>query len=188
MWRSAILAGLLCVLVGCDFDDEVVEVRVTSINGGAPVIADLIVFDEQTGEVSIPEDVVLVEFTNRSEATSVVNPPGTFVNAFQLESYTVTWRRADGGATSGTGWTLADYNFTAGTAALVPAGSSVETAILIAPAGMKTEGLFAQALVNGEEVLLIADIDFLGRMAVGSEDDIHVYGSISVNFADFADE
>ncbi len=188
MWRSAILAGLLCVLVGCDTDDEVIEVRVSSINGGSPVIADLIVVDIQTGAVSIPEELVVAEFTNRSEASSVVNDPGTFVNAFQLTGYSVAWRRADGGATSGAGWTLADYSFDAATAAVIPAHSTVEVGVLIAPAGMKTQGPFAQALVNGEELLLIADIDFVGRMAVGSEDEIHVYASISVNFADFADD
>ncbi len=187
MWRSAILAGLLCVLVGCDSDDEVVEVRVSSINGGSPVIADLIVVNRQTGATTIPEDVVVAEFTNRAEASSVFNPPGTLVNSFQLESYTVTWRSATGGTTVGT-WPLAAYNFTAGTAALVPPGSSVETGVLIAPAGMKTQGPFAEALVNGQELLLIADIDFVGRMAVGSEDEIHVYASISVNFANFADQ
>ena len=187
MWRSAILAGLLCVLVGCDTDSEVIEVRVTSINGGAPVLADLIIFDENTGEISIPEDVAVVEFTNRSESSPVVTDPNTFVNAFQLESYTVTWRTSGGGTSIGT-WPLAAYNFTAATAAVVPAGTSVETGVLIAPAGMKTQGPFLEALMNGQELLLIADIDFLGRPAVGSEGDIHVYASVSVNFADFADE
>lgn len=188
MWRSAILAGLFLVLAGCESDAPVVEVRVSSINGGGPVLADLIIVDDQTGEVSIPEEVVVAEFTNRSEATSVVNNPGTFVNAFHLQRYIVSWRRADGGSTSGAGWTLADYDFEAATSVVVPVNSTVETGVLIAPAGMKTTGPFAQALVNGEELLLIADIDFIGTMAVGTEEEMHVYASVSVNFADFADD
>ena len=188
MWRSAILAGLVVALVGCETDAPVVEVRVSSINDGGPVLADLIVVDEQTGEVSIPEDVVLAEFTNRAEASSVVTGPNTFVNAFHLQRYYVTWRRADGGPTSGTGWALSDYDFEAATSVVVPINTTVETGILIAPAGMKTTGPFAQALVNGEELLLIADIDFVGTMAVGSEAEMHVYASVSVNFANFADD
>jgi hypothetical protein len=188
MWRSTILAGLLCALLGCQADTPVIEVRVTSINGGGPVLADLRHFDEGTGLITIPEDVAVVEFTNRNETGSVVTDPGTFVNAFQLESYTVRWRRADGGPTSGTGWTLADYNFDAATSFVVPANSTAETGILIAPAGMKTEGPFAEALANGQELLLIADIEFIGRVAVGPTEDMHVYGSVSVNFADFADK
>lgn len=188
MWRSAILAGLFLALLGCDPDDPAFDVRVSMINEGGPVLADLIIIDQQTGETFIPEDVVVAAFTNKSKSTAVVNDPVTFANAFQLKRYTVTWRRADGGPTSGAGWDLANFNFEAATSAVVPPGSTTEVGVLIAPAGMKTQEPFSSALLTGEELLLIADIDFVGSKAVTSDRDIHVYASLSVNFANFEDD
>lgn len=188
MWRSAILVGLFLALLGCDPDDPVFDVRVSMINEGGPVLADLIIIDEQTGEVFIPEDVVVAAFTNKSKQGSVVNDPVTFMNAFHLKSYTVTWRRADGGPLTGPGWDLANYNFEAATSAIVPPGSTTEVGVLIAPAGMKTQEPFSTALLTGSELLLIADIDFVGTKAVTSDKEIHVYASLSVNFANFEDD
>lgn len=183
MWRSAILAGLFLVLLGCD--DPVFDVRVSSINEGGPVLADLRVYDQTLMLYVIPEDVVEATFTNRSKTSAAINDPETFVNAFLLQRYTVTWRRADGGPTSGAGWALSDFNFEAGTTAIVPPGTTVSVGVLIAPAGMKTREPFASAT---SEILLVADIDFIGTKAVTSGPEIHIPASVSVNFADFADE
>ena len=60
--------------------------------------------------------------------------------------------------------------------------------MLIAPAGMKTQEPFSTALLTGSELLLIADIDFVGTKAVTSDKEIHVYASLSVNFANFEDD
>ena len=107
---------------------------------------------------------------------------------FQLQRYTVTWRRADGGPTSGAGWTLADSDFEGATSAIVPINTTTEVGILIAPAGMKSGEPFVTALATGEEIQLIADIDFIGTRAVASDAEIHILASLSVNFADFADK
>ncbi len=185
MWRSAILAGLCLVLLGCE--DPGFDVRLSSINKGGPVLADLIIIKQSTGQIFIPEDVVEAEFTNLSKNTAVFNDPGTFVNSFHLQRYTVSWRRVDGGPTSGAGWNLSDFNFEAGTSTIVPPGTTVTTGVLIAPAGMKTVEPFASALANGEEILLVADIDFVGAKAVTSGPENHIPASLSVNFANFAD-
>jgi hypothetical protein len=188
MWRSAILAGLCLALLGCDPDDPAFDVRVSMINEGGPVQADLIIINRQTGEAFIPEDVVVAAFTNKSKSTAVVNDPVTFANSFHLKRYTVTWRRADGGPTSGTGWDLASLGFEAATSAVVPPGTTTEVGILIAPASLKTREPFVTALATGEGIMLIADIDFVGTKAITSEEEIHVYASLSVNFANFEDD
>lgn len=188
MWRSAILAGLVLALLGCDPDDPAFDVRVSMLNDGGPVLADLVIVNLQTGETFIPEDVVVAAFTNKSKSTSVVNDPETFANSFELKGYTVTWRRADGGPTSGTGWDLANLGFQAATSAVVPPGTTTEVGVLIAPAGMKTQEPFLTALATGQEILLIADIDFVGSKAVTSDKEIHVYASLSVSFANFEDD
>jgi hypothetical protein len=188
MWRSAILAGLFLALLGCDPNDPVFDVRVSMINEGGPVQADLITINRQTGEAFIPEDVVVASFTNKSKSTSVLNDPVTFANSFELKSYTVTWRRADGGPTSGTGWDLASLGFTGATSAVVPPGTTTDVGVLIAPASMKTREPFLTALATGEGIMLIADFDFVGSKAVTSDEEIHVYASLSVNFANFEDE
>ena len=186
MWRSAILVGLALVLLGCD-DAAVFDVRVSSINNGAPLQADLQVFNRQLQTFFIPEDVVIAAFTNKVKNGAVVSDPATFLNDFHLKSYSVTWRRVDGGPTSGAGWALSDYDFEAATSAIIPANTTTEVAILLAPAGMKTQEPFATALFTGEEIQLIADIVFLGTRAVASDAEIQVLASLSVNFADFAD-
>ena len=188
MRRSAILVGLMFFLLGCDEDASVFDVKVSSINGGGPLQADLLKFDRQLQQYFIPEDVVTVAFTNKAKNGAVVTDPGSFLNDFQLQRYTVTWRRADGGPTSGAGWSLSNYNFEAATSALIPINTTTDVGILLAPAGMKSQEPFATALATGTEIQLIADIDFIGTRAVASDAEIHVPASLSVNFADFADK
>ena len=188
MRRSAILVGLALVLLGCDEDATVFDVKVSSMNGGAPVQADLIKFDKQLQQYFIPEDVIVVAFTNRSKNDAVVNDPGSFLNDFLLQRYTVTWRRADGGPTSGSGWNLADSDFEGATSAIIPVNTTTEVGILIAPAGIKSQEPFITALATGTEIQLVADIDFIGTRAVASDAEIHIPASLSVNFADFADK
>ncbi|MFQ5600502.1 MAG: hypothetical protein ACE5G2_08110 [Candidatus Krumholzibacteriia bacterium] len=191
MWRSAILAGLALFVLGCaeSAEQNTFLVRVSSINDGAPLQADVISIDDsQDPPVAyIPEDVVTAEFTNKVYSSSVVTDPNTFWYDFQLKTYTVTWRRADGGPISGAGWTLSDFDFEAATSAIVPSGGKAQVGILLAPAGMKTVEPFLSARF-GDYLQLIADIDFVGSPAISPDEEIHVYASLSVNFADFEDQ
>jgi hypothetical protein len=185
MWRSAILAGLFLVLLGCD--DPVFDVRVSSINEGGPVLADLVIIEQSTGQMFIPEDVVEATFTNLSKTSAALNDPDTFVNAFLLQRYTVSWRYAGSDPTLA-GFDFSVFNFEGATSAVVPPGTSVVVGVQIAPAGMKTQDPFLSARSTGGYIQMIADIDFIGSKAVTSGPEIHIPVSLSVSFADFEDE
>ena len=184
MKRFAILAGLVLFAIGCG--DETLHspflVRVSQINGGVPLQADLIVVvDEATGETAIPEDVVVVRIENRPYNSVSVTEPGTFVHDFQVTGYTVTWRYANGAP-------LAGFDFQAATTAIVPANSAAEFGLLIAPAGMKMVDPFLSVLLGGGQIQTIADFDIVGAFMHRPDDPIHMTASLTVNFADFADE
>lgn len=188
MRRAAILSGLLLLVLGCTESSEqnTFVVRVSQINRGSPLLAD-VVFCDTDSNCSVPTNVVLTEFTNRVYSPSVVTDPSVFWYDFNLQGYSVTWRRTDGGPTSGPGWRLADFNHTQATSAVIPINSSAEVGILVVPVGMKLVEPFA-SLVFGGVIDLIADIDFVGSPAVDPDDEIHVRASLSVSFANFADE
>ncbi len=190
MRRAAILAGLALLALGCSESAEqnTYVVRVSSINKGGPLEADLIVFDKTDSTYTVPEDVVVTEFTNKVYSPSVITDPSTAWFDFQVQSYRVTWRRVDGGPTSGPGWNISDFDFTGATSTVVPVNSSAEVGILLVPAGMKGREPFASVLVTGGEIGMVADIDFVGTAAVDPKDDVHVKASLTVNFANFADK
>lgn len=190
MKRFAILAGLVLFALGCADEDlqGPTVVRVSQINDGAPLQADVIIIvDDQTGETAVPEDVVVVQIQNKAYNGVTVVDPSTFVNDFQVTRYTVTWRRADGGPTAGTGWTLSDFDFEAATTVIVPGNGFAEFGVLVAPAGMKTVDPFVQARV-GAYIKTIADFDIVGHYVIRPDVEIHLSASLSVNFADFADD
>lgn len=190
MKRSAILACLLALVAwGCGHDDDPhFDVLVTMLNNGAPVEADLIVIDQDTGMTSIPEDFVGVRMDNKARSDVVVTDTSSFLHDFHLRRYVVTWRHVAGGPPPGSGWDPATLGFEAGTSVVVPVDGFVEFAIMIAPWGMKTGEPFATALATGQEVLMIADIEFIGTRGISSDVEIIVPASISVNFGNFADE
>jgi hypothetical protein len=194
MRRSAILACLFAlVLGGCGHDDDpFFDVRVTMINNGAPVQADLCILDDSVlppvcGGAS--EDFVPVRMINKARSNLAVTDPNTFLHDFQLQRYSVSWRRVDGGPSSdpAAGWSISDHDFEAGTSVVVPVGGFADFAIMISPAGMKFGQPFDSALMLGDEILLIADIDFVGTRGITSDVEIHVPASLSVNFANFED-
>lgn len=53
---------------------------------------------------------------------------------------------------------------------------------------MKTSEPFLSALINFEEIRMIADIEFVGTRAITSDEEIYLQASLSVQFADFGDE
>lgn len=188
MRRAAILSGLMLLVLGCTESSEqnTFVVRVSEINRNSPLLADVL-FCETDTTCTVPTNVVLTKFTNRVYSPSVITDPSVFWYDFHLKGYTVTWRRTDGGPTSGPGWQLSDFNHTQATSAVIPINSSVEVGILVVPVGMKLVTPFAQ-LAAGGVIDLIADIDFVGTPAIDPDDDIHVLASLSVSFANFADD
>jgi len=188
MKRSAVLVCLFALaLSGCGIDDPYFDVEVEMINEGAPVQGDLCVVDPLLLTCGVSEDFVEVRMRNKARSDLVVTDTNSFLHDFVVTRYTVTWRRVDGGPSSGAGWNISDYNFEAGTSVVVPIGSFAEFTIMISPAGMKRNEPFATALTNGEEVLLVADIEFVGRRGITSDKEIRVRASLSANFANFED-
>ena len=187
MRRSALFLGLLAFVLGCTESGEqnTFVVRVSDINNGSPLLAD-VVFCENDTTCGIPTDVVPTEFTNRIVSPNVIDP-GTAWYDFHLRSYTVRFRRNDGGPTSGPGWALSDFTHAEATSAIIPANGSAEVGILIVPVGMKSTTPFFELQLGGV-INLIADIDFVGSSAIDLDDEIHVPVSLSVSVANFADQ
>jgi hypothetical protein len=193
MKRCAILAGLVLFASGCG--DETLHspflVRVSQINGGTPLLADvMVVVDAEAVPpapcCAIPADIVVVRIENRPYNDVSVTDPNTFTNAFQVTGCTVTWRRVDEGPTSGPGWTLSDFDLEQATTTIVPANGFAEFGVLI-PAGMRTVDPFVQAL-GGAYIQTIADFDIVGAFVHDPTREIHLTASLAVDFADFADE
>lgn len=189
MRRAAACAALALLLVGCEESAEqnTFIVRVSSINDGGPLLADVIAYDDQDRPY-VPTDVVTIELTNRPYSSSVVVDPGTLWYDFQVRSVSVRWRRNDGGPTAGAGWNLSDFDHTQTTSALVPFNGSATFGALLVPVAMKVQDPFGSLAMSGGVIALTADIDIVGSPAIDGSDEIHIPASLSVTFANFADE
>jgi len=187
MRRSALCFGLLSFVLGCteSAEQNTFVVRVSQINSGSPLLADVVRCETDT-TCGIPTDVVRTEFTNRIVSPNIVDP-GTAWYDFHLRSYTVRFRRSDGGPASGPGWNLNNFTHTGATSAIIPANGSAEVGILVVPVGMKSVTPFLELQLGGV-INLIADIDFVGGSAIDLDDEVHVPVSLTVSVANFADE
>jgi hypothetical protein len=137
--------------------------------------------------IYIPTELPPVELTNRPYWSGTTVDPGLGWYDFQLQRYTVRWERADGGPSSGTGWTLADFDHTEDVTMLVPFNSSLTFGALVVPIGMKTREPFASLATSGATIRLLAHIDFVGTAAQNPGDDIHVPATLGVSFANYVD-
>lgn len=184
----AVLSGLALLALGCteSAEQNTFVVKVSSMNHGNPLLADVLVFNKQDSTFSVPVDVVPVAFTNKAYAPGVVTDPALFWSDFQLKSYDVVWRRTDGGATSGPGWNLSDFNFSGSATQVVPINTTTEVGIMLASVEMKSVEPFA-SLAFGGAISLVADVDFVGSAAIDPGHDVHVPASLSVSFANFKD-
>ena len=166
----------------------------SDINEGAPTFADVLeVVDEGPPRITaIPTSLSSIRITNKPYNTGVVNVPSTFWNDFQMTRITVTWRRADGGPTSGTGWTLTDFDFETGTTEIIPAGQTVEMGLQVVPVSMKSAIPFVNARNpidggTGENFRLIADLVFVGHPVTAPDTEYTFTASTTVEIADYAD-
>lgn len=188
--RRLVLGSLLALaILGCEnVEQNAFVVKVSSINRGSPVLADVLAWDTQNEVWYIPVEVVPIEFTNRVYSRSTVIDPENFAFDFQLRSYSVRWRPADGGPTSGTGWTLAQFDFSGATSQVIPVNSSAEVGVLLGSVSMKEVTPFADLAFAAGSIPLIADIEFVGNPAIDPDDEIRIQASVLVEFANFADE
>lgn len=132
----------------------------------------------------ILEDNGVVRMT--SAMKDVTNPAGpTENNAITVNRYRVIYRRADGRNTQGVD---VPYAFDGATTFTVRPGDTIEIPFVLVRVQAKLEApLSALAGLGGAMVIsTLADVTFMGRDQTGRE--VSVTGTISVNFADWADE
>ncbi len=187
--RRAVLSSLLllALLTGCDSAQQnPFIVRVASINDGTPLLADVIASDGAGGAI-VPTELAPVELINRPYWSGSMVDPGTGWYDFQLVRYSVHWERVDGGPTSGTGWTLADFDHTQNVTVVVPFNGTATFGALVVPVGMKTREPFLSLQTSGGTIQLVAHIDFVGGQAQNLKDKIHVPATLGVTFANFED-
>ena len=116
----------------------------------------------------------------------VTSPTGpTSNNAITVTRYRVQYKRSDGRNTQGVD---VPYAFDGGITVTVSGTSAVEAVFSIVRVQAKLEAPLS-TLVNlggGLVISTLADVTFYGRDQAGN--DVSVTGTISVNFADWADE
>jgi len=199
MKRSILVIMLMAVMFpGCGEQNlqSPILIRVSDINEGSPTFADVFLVVEEGPPLlwAIPASISLVRITNKPYSSGVITEPATFVHDFQLTSYEVTWRRADGGPTSGAGWTLSDFDFEAGTTEIVPANSTIEIVMQIVPVNMKSVTPWVEARPagflggTGANFRLIAEIEFIGHIISDPNKEVRFQASTTVEIADFADD
>jgi hypothetical protein len=188
MRRAAIVVlGLALFALGCDETTQSpFIVRVSDINnGGSTLLADVIQIDTQTGQVTIPTELVPVVITNRAYSSNVVTDPGTLWYDFQVKRYAVRWRWM---GTAIPGVDLTQFDHTEETTLLVPFDGEATLFALLVPLSMKVTPPFADLPTTGGSIGLVADLDFVGAPAIDLGNEIHIRTSLSVSFADFADK
>jgi len=184
MKRAALAIFPVLFVLGCaESDNNPFIVRVTDINNGAALFADVIAINTTDQTAFIPTDVTPVVMSNRPYSESVVVDGSTFALDFQVQSYTVTFRPTQGTPPD---LALAPYTHSEAASTVVPINGSATLGLLIVPLSMKIAAPFA-ALQAGGQIPLIANIDIVGGSAVNPSQQIHVNASLSVVFANFAD-
>ncbi|MCI0452310.1 MAG: hypothetical protein L0Z51_07950 [Candidatus Latescibacteria bacterium] len=168
----AVLA--LLALVACDDAPESGRtiVSIQEFNLGTPVQSDVEV-NNGTDPPYIAEDLIPVTFTARPYNAFIT---GTTHNQVVIESYTVVWTRTDGG----TG-TLATRN--EASSIYVTVGEETEAFIRLVTWGDKAGPVLLPLVGGSGQISMRADVTFIGR-EVGTEEEIELSASVSVNFAD----
>ncbi len=169
---TALTIALLAV-TACDDAPESGRtiVSIQDFNSGAPLQSD-VQFNDGT-DTYVAEDIVPVTFTARPYNSFVT---GTAHSQVIIESYRVVWTRTDGGS-----GTLPTRDEAA--SSLVTVGDETEAFIRMVSWGEKNDPLLSALIGSGNVVAMRADVTFVGR-EVGTEEEIELAASISVNFAD----
>jgi hypothetical protein len=200
MRRSAALiliavAGLgLTLSGGCGSNTIEGHTRPTllSINGGAPLHADVFVADSLApGGGYIPEQSVEVVFTNPPSHLFLNLDENDPYGVFILDSYTVRYEvlhLLEGGGSFSTP-NLPTVSSPMQLA--LPVNSEVTTALILAPASLKFENPIVDIMPGGTapsgEAVVRADITFTGHEQ-GSDHVQSIEASATILFANYADE
>jgi hypothetical protein len=187
--RRVAFAVMILGLIGLGCDSTTQNpfiVRVSDINnGGSTLLSDVIHIDEQDSSLSVPTELVPVILTNRRYAITVAPDVGTAWYDFQVKRFTVRWRWSGPPLP---GVDLTQFNHTEETAIIVPFNGEATLFALVVPISMKTTPPFAGLAFGGGSIALVADIEITGAPAIDLDDEIQVPTSLSVSFADFADQ
>lgn len=179
MKRAALAIVPALFVLGCtESDQNPFIVRVTSMNNGATLFADVVMADG-----TIPTELPPVVLSNRPYSSSVVIDETSFALDYQVDRYTVTFRPTEG---TPAGLALGAFTHTEAATTVVPINGSATLGVLVVPLSMKIAAPFV-ALQTGGQIPLIADIDIEGSPAINPNERIHVRSSLSVVFANFAD-
>jgi hypothetical protein len=177
----AALAVVALAFVACDDPVETgrVIIDIKEFNGGMPVQSDVLhdVGSDPADTPYIPEDIIPVVLTAR--------PYNDFITGnehFQIiiEEYTIRWTRTDGG-------TGALPTRTENAHIVVGVNTETEAAFRLTTWADKAGAILAPLAYTSNTVLMRADIEFRGR-EMGTEKDVEFGASVSVNFADAANE
>jgi len=119
----------------------------------------------------------------RVELKDLTSPSGP-TNSVTVTRYHVSFRRSDGRNTQGVD---VPYAFDGGATATITAGGTQSLRFVLVRAQAKTESPLAALRGGGGSIFIstLADVTFYGQDQNGNQ--IAVTGTISVNFADWAD-
>lgn len=164
-----------------------------SINGGAPLHADVFVVDTTiTSGGYIPEESVEVIFTNPPSHQFMDLDPSDPYGTFVITAYTVRYEvlhMLDGG--NGSFSTPNLETITQPMHLSLPVNGTVTTALVLAPASLKFEPPVLDLMPGGTapngEVVVRAEITFMGHEQ-GSDNIQSIDGETTILFANYADE
>lgn len=188
---AVILAGFVG-FAGCAHDDDESPrsvVQVYSINSNLPLQSDLYNLgpDKEPEAVEdnfIPIDYVNVQFISRPHDPALTMDPNSPFGTVRFTEYSIDFADNDLDD-DGDDDVLDIERFPMNV--VVPVGGIASTAVLVVPAGWKTEGALLNALITGGEYLTSAHITFFGNEET-SGDPVEVDAGLVVTFADYGDE
>jgi hypothetical protein len=179
--------ALVTTLLGCDPDElPRSDITVLSVNGNDALQSDVINAGEDdtpgTEDDFIPEDEVIVRFSNvPSDAQGVNTSTGAFSDV-TIESYRITFAGVDP-----SGAPVAIDPVVGGMHAVVRSNNFTDVAIVVVPAAIKMRPPVSGLQTNPGEIVGTAHLEFWGTEKT-SNDDIYVDAFLVVNFANFGDE
>jgi hypothetical protein len=103
---------------------------------------------------------------------------------FQVKRYAVRWRFI---GVPIAGLDLTQFDHVQETSVLVPFDGEATLSALIVPIAMKTTSPFVDLPMTGRAIALTADISLVGAPTMDPDDEITLPVSLSVSFADYAD-
>lgn len=190
----AVAALALAMSSGCGQNTIETHTRpvVLSINGGAPLHADVFVVDTTyAGGGYIPQETAEFVFSNPPSQNFIDLSPEDPYGTFIIESYTIRYeviQLLDGGGSFST----PDLPTISNPIRIsLPVNATVTTALVLAPASLKFENPIVDIMPGGTapngEAVVAAEITFTGHEQ-GSDRNQLIEASTTILFADYADE